>query len=338
MKKKLIALAVAGTCIAPVAMAQTANPVTLYGQVRMDLERVEAKGTGGAPARTRLTDHPSLLGVRGTEDLGGGLQAFFQLETAFDSDDASGEFANRNSGIGLQGNWGSFLIGRWDTPMKVAIGATDLWGDVNKADYTAGTMDQSNFSRRDPNVVQYWSPNWGGFSLRLQWQVDENRSVAGAKPQDMGASIAYTSGPLYLAYAYEKHEDQSGSTVTANANETGNVVGAKFTFGSFTVAGNYGQFKKASGAKDKSYYLGGQYALGKNELLLTYQNSEEGARECDVVGAGWRYRFSKRTYTQISYVDIDNNSTGNCNFGAGGGLGSAGSDPRGFGIGFFHAF
>ena len=119
MNKKLIALAVVGACVAPEAMAQTANPVTLYGRVYATFESVEAKG-GAAPVsrRNRVADQASYLGVRGTEDLGGGLKAFFQLETGFPPDN-TGTFANRNSAIGLQGGFGSILLGRWDSPMKV---------------------------------------------------------------------------------------------------------------------------------------------------------------------------------------------------------------------------
>src|SRR5260370_11262675 len=120
MNKKLIALAVAGACVAPAAMAQTANPVTLYGRIHATFEVVEATGgAAGTPEvirRNRVNDQASLLGVRGTEDLGGGLSAFFQLETAFRPDDASSAFAQRNSAVGLQGSWGSLLLGRWDTP------------------------------------------------------------------------------------------------------------------------------------------------------------------------------------------------------------------------------
>ena len=125
MNKKLIALALAGAFVAPVAMAQTANPVTLYGRVHLTFDYVESKGTGGVPARTRITDQASLLGVRGSEDLGGGLKAFFQLETAFAPDQTGGAFAGRNSAVGLQGGWGSLFMGRWDTPFKMANGDVD---------------------------------------------------------------------------------------------------------------------------------------------------------------------------------------------------------------------
>src|SRR5271154_5090711 len=72
MNKKLIALAVAGACVAPAAMAQTANPVPLYGRIYATFETVQATGGTGAdvPSRNRVADQASLLGVRGTEDLG----------------------------------------------------------------------------------------------------------------------------------------------------------------------------------------------------------------------------------------------------------------------------
>ena len=67
MNKKLIALAVAGACVAPAAMAQTANPVTLYGRAYVTFESVEGKGgTAAVPRRNRVADQASFIGVRGT--------------------------------------------------------------------------------------------------------------------------------------------------------------------------------------------------------------------------------------------------------------------------------
>ena len=65
MNKKLIALAVAGACVASDAMAQTANPVTLYGRAYLTLESIEAKGSTPLVRRTRIEDQSSLLGVSG---------------------------------------------------------------------------------------------------------------------------------------------------------------------------------------------------------------------------------------------------------------------------------
>lgn len=344
MNKKLIALAVAGVCAAPTVMAQSANPITLYGALRMDVEYVEAGGKSGTPdldGRIRMIDHPSLIGIRGKEDLGGGLKAWFQVETSFESESASGTFADRNTGVGLEGGWGSIMIGRWDMPMKQSVGATDLWGDINRADYTAGTMDQGNFSTRLANVVQYWSPNWGGIQLKLAYVPDEAKTAT-VTPTSTGASLTYRKGPVYLVYAYEEHKQYNGSNTvvtTSGYKEEGNVLGGSFTMGNFKLSGHYGEFKKTGVNKDKSYYVGGQYTMGKHDFILTWQQADQGAdAECDVLGVGWQYSFSKRTKTRLSYAEINNDTNANCNFGAGGALGTTGQDPKGFGVTLLHYF
>jgi predicted porin len=348
MNKKLIALALAGAFAAPVAMAQTANPVTLYGRVHLTFEQVEVKGQ--AEKRTRIQDQASLLGVRGTEDLGGGLKAFFQLETAFNPESTSGTFANRNSGVGLQGAWGSILMGRWDTPYKVATGAIDPFGDVTIAGITMANNDQGNFDRRDPNVVQYWSPNWGGFAFRAQYQAEDllTGGATGSTPQDYSFSATFTRGPFYIYAAYEEHRDQAGSTATRGSDEEGLSVGGSWALGPVRLAGNWQRYEK-SGRKDKESWLANVvWTLGKHQLIYQYQRSEDGqlnastlrSPECDVNSIAWQYNFSRRTFTQFIYSKIDNNETANCgspNSGWGG-LVTAGGDPQGWSIGLRHVF
>jgi predicted porin len=354
MNKKLIALAVAGVCAAPTVMAQSANPITLYGALRMDVEYVEAGGKSGTPdvdGRIRMVEHPNLLGVRGSEDLGGGLKAWFQLETGFDAQSASGTFANRNSGVGFQGKWGNVMIGRWDMPMKQDVGKTDLWGDINRADYTAATMNQGNFSTRLANVVQYWSPNWGGFGFKLAYVPDEAKTAT-ITPTSTGASVTYSKGPVYLVYAYEEHKQYNGGNTVVTASgykEEGNVIGGAFTMGNFKLTGHYGEYKipssttvnNATRLKEKSYYVGGQYTMGKHDFMLTFQQAENGLAsqgDCDVLGVGWQYSFSKRTRTRLSYAEINNDLNAKCNFGSGGSLGTTGQDPKGFGVTLLHYF
>src|SRR5258708_15560610 len=164
MNKKLIAVAVAGACAARAAMAQTANLVTLYGIVYATFESVEANGGPSTATpivrRNRVSDQASRVGVRGTEDLGGGLKAFFQLEAALKLDQNDTTFAARNSAVGLQGGWGSVLLGRWDTPFKIATTAIDPLGDVTLGGFSAAMNGSGlrnefqSFDRRDQNVIQ----------------------------------------------------------------------------------------------------------------------------------------------------------------------------------------
>jgi predicted porin len=350
MNKKLIALAVAGAAVAPAAMAQTANPVTLYGRVHLTFEHVEVKGSAPAGSdwskRTRIQDQASLLGVRGTEDLGGGTKVFFQLETAFAPDQTGGAFANRNSGVGFQGAWGSVLMGRWDTPFKVATGAIDPFGDVTIAGITMANNDQGNFDRRGNNVVQYWSPNWGGFAFRVQYQAEDGKTAT-ATPQDWSASATFSRGPFYAYVAWEKHEDQVGTTATANKEEEGFSVGGTWAIGPVKIGGNWQKYEKTDRTDKESWLANIVWTLGNNQLIYQFQKSEDGqargagAPDCDVNSIAWQYNFSRRTFTQLIYSKIDNNQFANCGSpGSGwGGFGTiTNGDPQGISFGVRHVF
>lgn len=349
MNKKLIALAIAGASLAPAAMAQTANPVTLYGRVYVTVESVEATNLA---RRSRVVDQFSFIGVRGVEDLGGGLKAFFQLESGFAADEIptitlapaattprGTGWATRNSAIGLQGGFGSVLLGRWDTPMKTVITAVDPWGDLTNGDITGANLDQGNFSRRQDNTVQYWSPNWGGFTMRAMLSSNEGKTAT-TDPQAFGASLVYAQGPLYIAYAYEKHEDGIAAQVgasTANYEEEGNTVAARYKFGNVSLSGSFGEYKKSGQGKDRSMMVGLDWAFGKHVLLASFQNAEiKGtSQECDMFSGGYRYDFSRRTFFIASYTDVQNDGGMNCNFGTAG-IGSG--DIKGLAVGLRHLF
>ena len=105
MNKKLVALAVAGVLSAPLAaQAQTAN-VTLYGRVNMTVEAVQVRSQPegvSEPWIYRVNSNSSRLGVRGTESLGGGLNAIFQIESNVSADTGvSGGLGNRETFVGL---------------------------------------------------------------------------------------------------------------------------------------------------------------------------------------------------------------------------------------------
>jgi predicted porin len=355
MNKKLLALAVMGACVAPTAMAQTANPVTLYGRAYVMFESIEASGGSAAPLkrRNRVEDESSLLGVRGTEDLGGGLKAFFQLETTFRLDQNTTTFGDRNSGVGLQGGWGSILLGRWDTPFKTANGVVDVFGDLTIGRFTVATQDQGNFDRRDQNVVQYWTPNWGGFTARLMYQANEGKvnavgTTRALNPYDVGGSVAWTGGPVYVFYAYEEHKDPT----TALTKEDGNALGGTVTFGPIKLGGIYQEYKRTpfSGpgfTKSKAWLGNVTWTIGNHQLMYQYQSKKDGVvsnaaqPDCDVNSVGYQYNFTRRTFFLAQYVKVENNAAANCNLNGNGGTNftiANDQDPKGFAVGLRHVF
>lgn len=331
MNKKLIALAVAGACLPPAAIAQTANPVTLYGRVYVTAESVESDSNS---RRTRIEDQSSLLGVRGTEDLGGGLKAFFQLETAFRPDSNNTTFAARNSAIGLQGGWGSFLMGRWDMPFKSATIAIDPFGDLTIGGITGTLSDRGNFDRRDQNVAQYWSPNMGGFAFRVAATANEGRSDAG-NPRDFGANATFTRGPVYVFLAWEEHKDPSPTL----DKEEAWAAGGSFRFGPVKLGVQYQQIEK--GPVEMDNWMGNIiYTLGSNQFILNYMQSKDAPADCDSWHVGYQYNFTRRTFFLAQYSTIDNDPGANCNFGANRLpiSSAAGEEVEGISLGIRHVF
>ncbi len=341
MQKNIIALAIAGAIVAPAALAQTANPVTLYGRVYVTVESVEAKG-GANPIvrRERVEDQSSLFGIRGTEDLGGGLKLFFQLETPFRADSNVTTFASRNSGIGLQGGWGTLLAGRWDTPYKVTTYPVDLYLDLTNGAIVGTLHDRGNFDRREQNVLQYWTPTVAGFAARISVTSNEGRTAT-LSPRSYSGNVTYTKGPFYAFYAYEEHQDVSATI----GKEKGNTAGGYIQFGPVKVGAVYEQIEK-TGLTDKKGWLGNLlYTLGKHQLGWQYMTVEDGAAanaaqpECDSNSVSYFYNFSKRTFLIAQYIRIDNNEASSvCNFGANALPLTAGQDPRGLSVGLRHVF
>ncbi|MBL8521599.1 MAG: porin [Betaproteobacteria bacterium] len=383
MKLKLIALAVAGATMAPMAMAQTANPVTLYGTLNIDFDSTKASNasTGAnVGARNRVTSNSANFGIRGTEDLGGGMKAFFQVEMGTVAlDTGGGNLAGRNSAVGLQGGAGSILLGNWDTPYKSASGPVDAFYGTGVANYVnvisgnstptaASGATRNGFDRRANNVVQWWSPNWNGLSLRAGYGANEGRTNSTTTPSQNPSltsfSAVYAKGPFMVSGAYEKH-DQFANSATQSSKDTGMKFAATAVVGTTTFGvvterlkfqGNIGAtglskvFTAGTGteAKVNSYYASVVHRMGPWAFRAGI-GADRGVRVNTVAGApdtrarmlavGGSYSFSKRTdaYVLFSQIKNDNNSRNDFAIGAVGGV-SQGADPRALGFGLRHTF
>ncbi len=142
INKNVMAVAVAAALAAPVAAFAQASNVQIYGTLDMSVEQVWFKGTRaevvnaapgtgqvvGAQGKNDLYSQSSRLGFRGTEDLGNGLKAWFQIENGLNVDGRqnamTGAFAGRNSALGLEGGFGNVFIGIWDTPYKSVLSSS----------------------------------------------------------------------------------------------------------------------------------------------------------------------------------------------------------------------
>ncbi len=346
MKTQRWMVALAAMAAAPAALAQAGDPVTLYGRIYVTGESVEAKGgTTPVARRSRVSDQSSLLGVRGTENLGGGLTAFFQLETGFSPDDNSGTFARRNSAVGIRGSWGALSMGRWDTPFKTTqVGSIDPWTDLQIGDITGAAVRQGAFSQRATNVVMYVSPTIANLSLRAMHGANEGKTAT-VDPSLESVSITWAKGEGPFSYAYEKHNDSVGQTATAGVDEEGHGISGEYRFGPVKLSGQYGEYERTNATKQKSYQAGVQYYLGKHQFIVTYSASKDGGLvtaavqpECDLTAVGYRYNFTRRTFLIASYAKVENDTGSLCNFGSNTLSITEGQDPQGYSLGLRHVF
>ncbi|HST00752.1 MAG TPA: porin [Usitatibacter sp.] len=261
--KKLVVLAVGAALAYPSLVAAKEmkesgdSVIELYGRVYPELLREKGKGATEAGAtvatlaaapkgdtgiieRNEMESSNSRLGVRGYERLGHGLKAIFQLETIFLVDSNTSGFAQRDSFVGLESeHWGTIKLGRMDTPFKsygddlsfLGVSSGNFVSSSNvlrKAGF--GTSSASSFHLRRANVVQYESPEFGGFDGAIQYSTDET-DTATRKPHVWSGAVKWEGGPLTVSLAHEIHWDLFGGSknvpVAAMSNANDQAVRSK---------------------------------------------------------------------------------------------------------------
>jgi predicted porin len=365
VQAKLVAAALAVALAAPAALAQM-KPVAgfewnVYGRVYLTAEAVESTGgTTPLSSRTRLSDNSSLIGVKAEKDLGDGLKAWGQLETAFKADDTSGgtnSFANRNSGVGLIGKFGNVFLGRWDMPFKATqVLAVDPFGDLTIAAMAGVVARQTGFDNRANNVLQYWTPSLRGFAVRLAITSNEAKSdappvpgtAAGANPRLYGGSLEWTSGPFYVGYGYEKHRDSIGNAIaTQGSDESGHGVSGRYTIGPTELSAQIGRYQRTGTDAQKSGVINLRRNFDKHQVIGSYRKSVAGGPsgseqpKCDGWALAYRYLWDRSLDFIAELTEVRNRSGGLCDFGQNG-VGAAatagGGDPKGVAAGLRYSF
>ena len=335
MNKKLIAVAIATAVAAPVAFA---GNTTLYGKAHVSIQ----SNDNGATDNYTVNSNASRLGIKGSEDLGDGLKAIFKYEMGYDMTDGGvgitimnettgakntigSVITARNAYVGLSGGFGTVLVGRHDTPMKVAFYAAgndhlgDSVADLNKIGFTERRLD---------NAIAYISPNMSGFTVAAA--VVPGEGSGGAKGSESSAFIVdnfkgnlgslsgseannlsdayslaaiYGGGGLKVGLGYEVATKE----LTDGAKDWKTwQAGASYTFGDFTVGA---QYEDNSGLVSSSTWaLAGKANFGHNYVMANYgEKDPKGANNnTTTFGIGVGHKFSKRTQVYAAYANHDN--------------------------------
>lgn len=362
MKKiSLIALAVLGT-FAGSAAAQT--NVTLYGVADAGIGMIDSDAPGSDNYVNVFSgvQSTSRFGIRGSEDLGSGLKATFNIEAGvnFDTGASDSVFWQRRAVVGIAGGFGEVRLGRDYTPGHTAAGTTDVMGYGllgnwlsfnNNNGLPAGTPGASRLNGitlRASNGLHYTSPNLGGFTLRAMYATGEADDVSrAANDGDMyGLSVVYAAGPLTVSAYYQTFEFDNGFQDTDSGDQYG--VGAQYRFGAFRVAFNYGMADVdgplGGSIENKAWGLGAGARLGVGEVLVNYIRHEldlAGDPKADSWGLAYVHPLSKRTNLYASYGQLDNKNGAafRLRYGAAfAGDAVVDGKPRAFAVGVRHLF
>lgn len=349
MKKSLIALAVAGAFAAP-AFASSAN-VDFYGKFRVSVDHIN-NGIGW-----QMNDETSRIGFKGAEDLGGGLKAIYQYETGFNAGTGSniggttavtstgytgtsasgGLGSQRNTFVGLAGDFGTALVGRSDTPYKM-VGSADLFGDTLADAQNTGGFCIICEDLRVANAIAYVSPTFSGVTL-IGAVITGTGTAGTATTQSVNSlvdasswAVTYANGPLSLGAGYETLGHLIGNA-TGAASQKAYKLNAGYTIDSLKLGATYEKIKDiggTSGADSTNYLISAAYGMGPITLAAQYgkrnRNSTAAATgiftsslvngadaDLKATTVGVVYSLSKRTNTYIGYDHLSPKGSANYN-------------------------
>ena len=320
MKKTLIALAVLGS-VAGAAQAQSS--VTLYGIVDLWVGRTSATDSLNVKnSTTQMASgglNSSRWGVKGSEDLGGGLKAVFKLEQGFKADtgvSTAGTAFARQAYVGLEGGFGSLTFGNTWTAMDDVVGASNSGFDSALSSSVNVLQVNSRYASNPGNTVKYTSPNFGGFSAGFSHSLDEVKNAAKTTVNDF--SLSYGAGPIAANFAYQVQGDVLG---TNDLKLT--ALNGSYDFGVAKLLASYGQ-AKLSTAKTTEYQIGADVPLSSALTLSAgYAQSKENAAGGSEKRTGYSlaagYSLSKRTtaYAGLRQAKVKNSTEKDSNVAVG---------------------
>jgi predicted porin len=324
MKKTVIAAAV----LAASAGAVQAQSVTIYGIVDVGFEFQNNANASGDSLSSLQNGGilPSIWGFKGSEDLGGGLKAVFNLEGDFGGDTGGLRFGGalnlfgRQANVGLSGDFGTVLLGRQYAPALLAELGTDPRGYKESFSsllpYALANAPEGNDISGNNflgiftgNMVSYTN-SFGPVTLRAGYGLGE---VAGENSDATTVSLGATyTGPVTVSATYQKIK---GGAVTSESESERVGLGFAVPFGDFTAKALYAmtKFDDATGSEvldGKLLGIGVDWKWNPQNTLTVagYYGDEDAAdgKSFDLVISN-DYAISKRTviYAQLVHSDLD---------------------------------
>ncbi len=337
MKKKLLMAAVGTALVAGPMVAAHATGTTVYGHFHMSVDNVDNNNAKYG----YIASDSTRFGIKGDEDLGGGLKAIYQMESgAFAADSGVGSTANglgnqlRNTYLGFAGSWGAVKVGRYDTPFKDLGRALDNFneevGDMRNI-LSGSTSAASLYDDRVSNMIRYESPNMGGLTVNALHTSNNNNTGAtdtstnvGEGPSGTGKAlnsvgVNWSAGPIFVGAAWQRASFNQAGAVTKDHDSAWRLAGS-YTMNDMMVGLIYQDLKDIYGADlaQKTMGIVASLKMANNKLKFQYLTADDESGSgcgatCDNTGGklwalGVDHSFSKTTMMYVNYAQAKNDS------------------------------
>lgn len=313
------------------AGAQTA---VVYGLLDASAARVKPIGGRASYELDSGNLARSFLGVRGSEDLGGGLRAVFRLESYIRVDaGAAGRsngdaFWSRESSVGLSGAFGTSVLGRNASPLYLSTIAFNPFGEsigfspASRQYYGANGVMLGD--TRWNNSIAYTN-NTTDAPLLIHFAANLPEEGPRTPPpgRNFGASVAYITGPFAVSLAVERIENSPFAIPAGFHRQTAIQVGATYDFKFVRVYGQAGHVKTDAALDEKTtlYQLGAAVPIGTGLVLVAYGQSHTSSALAGTTdrtaSIGYDYFLSKHTdiyvaalREKLSFVSSGNSIAG----------------------------
>ena len=337
--------------------AQAQSSVTIYGILDASVrysDGLDAAYAGSAGSTTMVNsgvNTTSRLGFRGSEDLGGGLAAIFNLESGVNVDSGASanatKYFDRASVVGLRGGFGTLTVGRQTTLLADVVGAVDPLSsrfasfnpNVGIAALSShrlaleyGPAGSTTGSFRLDNSAKYVG-QFGGFSVRAMYALGEQANSS-SKLSSTGLGVGYQAGGITTSLAYTEFK------TVADLSAKGYLGGVRGKLGSTTLSLTYGKLdaETATTAKtvNKTLGLGATVPLSASlDLVLAHYrlNRTRTGSTDDGFNRTFAYLEYKLSTRSLVYAELDQTAWKNNYQGTGNK-----SNATGFSLGLKHTF
>jgi len=322
------------------------SSLQIYGTLDASVARVKTENTavplaGIAAASASTTSvnsgtmTGSYIGFKGTEDLGGGMEAQFNLESYLDLDTGAetsvgdavnsvlsglpkttyntrdqGGFWSRNTYLGLKTNYGLIRLGQMDSLGYLAA------GNYNPFGHAAISPSQIFYT------TDYYEQGWSN-TLAYIIKIGDVVAAVQHSPKESGvgkktaAAVRYTAGPLSTSLGYEQNTDSRDPAKDAEAKSW--AWHGSYDFGMAKAFAQYGSGKldrvlaTDPDVKSTGYQLGVSVPVGNGAFMASYANGKQKlssvapalnnleARDITIYSVGYDYTLSKRTDVYVAY-------------------------------------